>query len=214
MKDKITLGSWAGMWGDSPTIPRQLLDGADLDYLVGDHLAEITMALLARARAEDPAKGFIPDIVRALPPLLGELHERGVKVVSNGGGLNPAAAADALRAAATEAGVPLRVAHVEGDDLAARAGDLRAAGAQDMFTGEALPDGVVTMNAYLGARPIADALARGADIVVTGRCADSAVILGPLMYEFGWSDTDYDEVVPFAVELRGGGPGVSERLRA
>ncbi len=192
MKDKITLGSWAGMWGDSPAIPRQLLDGADLDYLVGDHLAEITMALLARARAEDPAKGFIPDIVRVLSPLLGELHERGVKVVTNGGGLNPAAAADALRAAATEAGVPLRVAHVEGDDLAGRADDLRAAGAQDMFTGEALPDGVVTMNAYLGARPIADALARGADIVVTGRCADSAVILGPLMHEFGWADTDYD----------------------
>lgn len=192
MKDKITLGSWAGMWGDSPTIPRQLLDGADLDYLVGDHLAEITMALLARARAEDPAKGFIPDIVRTLAPLLGELSERGVKVVTNGGGLNPAAAADALRAAAAEAGVPLRIAHVEGDDLAARAGELRDAGARDMFTGEALPDGVVTMNAYLGARPIAEALARGADIVVTGRCADSAVILGPLMHEFGWSEDDYD----------------------
>lgn len=192
MRDKITLGSWAGMWGDSPTIPRQLLDGADLDYLVGDHLAEITMALLARARAEDPAKGFIPDIVRTLTPLLGELHERGVKVVSNGGGLNPAAAADALRAAAAEAGVPLRIAHVEGDDLAARVGELRDAGAQDMFTGEPLPDAVLTMNAYLGARPIAEALARGADIVVTGRCADSAVILGPLMHEFGWADDDYD----------------------
>jgi hypothetical protein len=192
MKDMITLGSWAGMWGDSPTIPRQLLDGADLDYLVGDHLAEITMALLARARAEDPAKGFIPDIVRTLAPLLGELSERGVKVVTNGGGLNPAAAADALRAAATEAGVPLRVAHVEGDDLATRANELRDAGAQDMFTGEPLPDAVLTMNAYLGARPIAEALARGADIVVTGRCADSAVILGPLMHEFGWSDDDHD----------------------
>lgn len=192
MKDKITLGSWAGMWGDSPTIPRQLLDGADLDYLVGDHLAEITMALLARARAEDPAKGFIPDIVRTLTPLLGELHERGVKVVTNGGGLNPAAAADALRAAAAEAGLPLRIAHVEGDDLAARAGELRDAGAQDMFTGEPLPDAVLTMNAYLGARPIAEALARGADIVVTGRCADSAVILGPLMHEFGWADDDHD----------------------
>jgi hypothetical protein len=192
MKDKITLGSWAGMWGDSPAIPRQLLDGADLDYLVGDHLAEITMALLARARAEDPAKGFIPDIVRALTPLLGELHERGVKVVTNGGGLNPAAAADALRAAVAEAGVALRVAHVEGDDLAARAGELRDAGARDMFSGEPLPEAVLTMNAYLGARPIAQALARGADIVVTGRCADSAVILGPLMHEFGWADTDYD----------------------
>ena len=192
MKDKVTIGSWAGMWGDSPTIPRQLLDGADLDYLVGDHLAEITMALLARARAEDPAKGFIPDVVRTLTPLLGELHERGVKVVTNGGGLNPAAAADALRAAATDAGVPLRIAHVEGDDLAARAGELRDAGARDMFTGEPLPDAVLTMNAYLGARPIAEALARGADIVVTGRCADSAVVLGPLLHEFGWADDDHD----------------------
>lgn len=189
---KVTLGAWAGMWGDSPTIPAQIISGVDVDYLVGDHLAEITMALLARARAEDPAKGFIPDVVRALTPLLGELHERGIKVVTNGGGLNPAACADALRAAASEAGVPLRIAHVEGDDLSGRIDELRAAGATDMFTGEALPDTVLTMNAYLGARPIAEALDRGADIVVTGRCADSAVILGPLLHEFGWADDEHD----------------------
>ncbi|UUY05165.1 DUF1446 domain-containing protein [Svornostia abyssi] len=192
MKDKITLGSWAGMWGDSPSVPRQLLDGADLDSLVGDHLARSRWRFSRAPGRRTRAKGFIPDVVRTLTPLLGELSERGVKVVTNGGGLNPAAAADALRAAATEAGVPLRIAHVAGDDLAARAGELRAAGARDMFTGEPLPDAVLTMNAYLGARPIAEALARGADIVVRGRSADSAVILGPLMHEFGWADTDYD----------------------
>lgn len=192
-RERVVLGCWAGFWGDSPAAAEQLVRGADIDYLVADHLAEITMALLARARAKDPAAGYIPDVVDALGPLLGELHAKGIRVVTNAGGLNPAACAAALCAAADQAGVPLRVAHVEGDDLRPRLEELRAAGAADMFTGEALPsDGVLTMNAYLGARPIAQALGAGADIVVTGRCADSAVVLGPLMHEFGWSDADHD----------------------
>lgn len=192
-REQVRIGCWAGFWGDSPAAAEQLVRRADIDYLVADHLAEITMALLARARAKDPAAGFIPDVVAALTPLLGELHERGIKVVTNAGGLNPAACAAALREAAAAAGVPLRVAAVQGDDLVGRVDELRAGGARDMFTGEELPvGGILTMNAYLGARPIAAALGRGADIVVTGRCADSAVVLGPLMHEFGWSDDDHD----------------------
>jgi hypothetical protein len=190
--DTVTIGCWAGFWGDSRSAARQVLAGGDIDYLVGDHLAEITMALLARARAQDPEKGFIPDVVQALTPLLPELAERGVKVITNGGGLNPAACARALQEAADSAGLDLKVAAIEGDDVSGQHEALRAAGGQDMFTGEPLPEFVLTMNAYLGARPIAAALDRGADIVVTGRCADSAVVLGPLLHEFGWSDSDHD----------------------
>ncbi|MBJ7328334.1 MAG: DUF1446 domain-containing protein [Solirubrobacteraceae bacterium] len=188
----VRIGSWAGFWGDSRGAAKQLVLGTELDYLVGDHLAEITMALLARFRMKDPTLGYVPDVVKGLAPLMGELSARGVKVITNAGGLNPAGCAAALRDAAAEAGVSLKVAWVEGDDVLPRLPGLREAGAVDMFTGEALPEHALTMNAYLGARPIATALDMGADIVVTGRCADSALVLGPLMHEFGWSDDDFD----------------------
>jgi hypothetical protein len=176
----VTIGCWAGFWGDSRAAAAQVVRGAEVDYLVGDHLAEITMALLARARARDPGAGYIGDAVEALVPLLGEIHERSIRVVTNAGGLDPAGCARALRQAVAEAGLPLRVACVTGDDLTALAGERR-------------PDAdPLTMNAYLGATPIARALEAGADVVVTGRCADSAVVLGPLMHELGWTPDDYD----------------------
>lgn len=193
MKAQITLGAWSGFWGDSPQTMRQLLDGADLDYLVSDYLAEVTMALLARVRAKNPESGgYIDEAVQVLIPVLGEIHARGIKVVTNAGALNPAGAARALRQAAAAAGLPLRVASVQGDDLALRIDELRVRGARDMFTGEQIPERVLSCNAYLGAFPIAEALAAGADIVVTGRCTDSAVMLGPLIHEFGWNDDDHD----------------------
>jgi len=192
MSEVVTIGCWSGFWGDTPRAASQVLRGAPIDYLVGDHLAEVTMALLVRARIKDPAAGYVPDVVKALAPLLGEIHDRRVKVITNGGGLNPAACAAAFREAAAAAGVPLRIAHVEGDDVLALAPALRATGTADMFTGEELPADPLTVNAYLGARPIAAALDLGADIVVTGRCADSATVLGPLLHEFGWADDDYD----------------------
>lgn len=191
MSDTICIGCWAAFWGDTRTAARQILDGAEVDYLVSDYLSEITMALLARARSKDPGAGFVTDAVDVLAPLLAEIHERGIKVVTNAGALNPAACARAFEEAAAAAGLSLRVAAVEGDDLTPRLGDLIAGKPTDMFTGEPVPSDVMTMNAYLGARPVADALAGGADIVVTGRCVDTAVVLGPLMHEFGWSDTDY-----------------------
>ncbi|HEX8646226.1 MAG TPA: acyclic terpene utilization AtuA family protein [Thermoleophilaceae bacterium] len=178
MRDVVRIGCWAGFWGDTRQAPERLVRGAEIDYLVADHLAEITMALLARARARDPAAGYVGDAVEALAPLLGEIHARSIRVVTNAGGLDPRGCAAALREAAAAAGVPLRVACVTGDDVRA------LASAED---GEPL-----TMNAYLGARPIATALGMGADVVVTGRCADSAVVLGPLLHEFGWSEHDHD----------------------
>ena len=192
MKDVVRFGAWAAFWGDTSRAARQVLRVADLDYLVSDYLAEITMALLARARAKDPAAGFVADAVDTLARVMPELHERGIRAVTNAGALNAAACAEALQRAADDAGVPLRVACVEGDDLMPRLDEILASGARDMFTGEPLPENVSSMNAYLGARPIARALDAGADIVVTGRCVDAAVVLGPLMHEFGWSDDDHD----------------------
>jgi len=192
MPESVRLGCWAAFWGDTSTAVDQILDHGEVDYLVSDYLSEITMALLARARAKDPEAGYVPDALRVLEPRLAEIHERGIKVVTNAGALNPAACARAFREAAAAAGVPLRVAAVEGDDLLGQLDSILAASATDMFTGEPLPSEPMTMNAYLGARPIAAALAAGADVVVTGRSVDSSVVLGPLLHEFGWSDTDYD----------------------
>jgi hypothetical protein len=192
MRDHVRLGCWAAFWGDTSTAVDQILDGSEVDYLVSDYLSEITMALLARARAKNPNAGFVPDAVRVLTPRLAEIRKRGIKIVTNAGALNPVACARAFAEAAEKAGVPLRIAAIEGDDLMGQLDGLRAAGAADMFTGELLPADPMTMNAYLGARPIAQALAAGADVVVTGRSVDSSVVLGPLLHEFGWSDEDYD----------------------
>lgn len=192
MDRTVRVGCWAGFWGDTPQAARQVLDAPDLDYLVADHLAEITMALLARARAKDPAVGYIPDAVDTLISLLPELEERSIKVVTNAGALNPVECARVLQTAVQDRGLSLRVAGIEGDDLLGQAAKVMARAPTDMFTGAPVPRKVSSLNAYLGARPIAQALGAGADIVVTGRCADAAVVLGPLMHEFGWSDADYD----------------------
>jgi Acyclic terpene utilisation family protein AtuA len=192
MKDVVRIGCFAAFWGDRPGAIQDILDGAEVEYLVADYLSEITMALLARARAKDPEAGFVADAVATLVPVLVEVADRGIKVVTNAGALNPAACARALRAAVAEAGLSLRVAAVEGDDLLPRAAEVLAGSATDMVTGAAVPEGPGSLNAYLGARPIAAALAAGADIVVTGRCVDAAVVLGPLMHEFGWKDDEYD----------------------
>jgi hypothetical protein len=191
MKDTVRIGCFAAFWGDTRSALRGLLDDpAGLDYLVADYLSEITMALLARMRAKDPDGGFIAEFVATIAPALPEIAERGIKIVCNAGALNPAAAAGAVRGAAAAAGVSLRVAAVEGDDLLPRAAEF--AGHRDMFTDAELPARPGSLNAYLGARPIAIALAAGADVVVTGRCVDAAVVIGPLMHEFGWKDDEYD----------------------
>ena len=192
MTDVVRFGAWAAFWGDTPRAARQALRVPDLDYLVSDYLAEITMALLARARAKDPNAGYVQDALTTLSGILDEIHQRGLKVVTNAGGLNPADGADALQKAIDDADLPLRVAAVLGDDRLPVIEAVMAGDPKDMFTGERIPSGVSSLNAYLGARPIARALAAGADIVITGRCADAAVVLGPLMHEFGWSDDDHD----------------------
>ncbi|MCW2985367.1 MAG: hypothetical protein JWR63_2937 [Conexibacter sp.] len=192
MAKSIRIGSWAAFWGDTRSAAAQILREDDIDYLVSDYLSEITMALLARAKVKDPDGGYVKDAVAVLKPLLPEISRRGIKVVTNAGALNPTACARALEEAAQAMGVELTVAAIVGDDVMPHLDALVAAGQTDMFTGRALPGTAMTMNAYLGARPIAAALDAGADIVVTGRCVDSATALGPLLHEFGWGDEDHD----------------------
>lgn len=190
----VRIGCAAGFWGDSPEGAAQLVRRGEIDVLVFDYLAEVTMSLLARIRAKRPEAGYVPDFMETLTPLLGEIKARGIKVVSNGGGMNPLAAAKLLSERAGAAGVALTIATVTGDDLTGEIEAARAAGVTEMFTGATLPERVLSANAYLGAAPIAAALDRGADIVITGRCVDSAVTLGALVHAFGWSWTDYDRL--------------------
>jgi len=186
---RVRIGGASGAWGDSPGAVGQLLSGG-VDYLVMDYLAEVTMSLLARRKLADPVAGWVPDAVGYLAPFLPELVQRGVKVVTNGGGLNPEGCRRALAAACAERQVRARIAIVTGDDLLPLAGSLRSA--RTLETGGRPPGALLTANAYLGALPIRQALAGGADIVVTGRCADSAMALGILMHEHGWSPGQYD----------------------
>jgi hypothetical protein len=193
MTKTIRLGGASAFWGDSFMAAPQLLASKSIDYLVFDYLAEITMSILARQRSRDPKAGYAHDFVtNTLKRCLKDIAAQGVKVVSNAGGVNPRGCAQAIEALIAEQGLKLKVAYVTGDDILARAQEFAGAGVREMFTGAAVPPLLASMNAYLGARGIAQALAKGADIVVTGRVVDSAVTLGPCLYEFGWADTDYD----------------------
>ena len=191
----IRIGGATGFWGDSSMGAVQLVKGGQVDYLVFDYLAEITMSILARARATKPDTGYALDFVTAvLKPLIRDIAEQGIKVVSNAGGVNPLACARAIEALLADAGLDLKVGVVLGDDLAERGDEFRARGVTEMFTGTEMPPKLMSMNAYLGGKPIAQALAAGADIVITGRVVDSAVTLGPCIYEFGWTDDDFDRL--------------------
>jgi len=172
----------------------QLVQGGNLDYMIFDFLAEFFMPVLGRMRAMNPALGYGIDFAGGLiAPSLPEIARQGIKLVTNAGGVNPQACAAAFEKMAAECGVKLKVAVVSGDDLLERQaefGDVR-----EMYSGERWPDAKLTaINAYLGAVPIAAALAKGADVVITGRVVDSALVLGPLMHEFGWKPDDYDRL--------------------
>lgn len=189
----VRIGGASGFWGDSMVGAPQLVHHGDIQYLVFDYLAETTMAILTAARRKSADAGYATDFVDvAMRSVLKEVAAQGIKVLANAGGINPQACAAALRQLMDELGVKLKVAVVEGDNLADRLPDLIAAGTRDMFSAEPLPKTTLSANAYLGAWPVATALADGADIVITGRCVDSALVLGPLIHEFGWQPTDLD----------------------
>ncbi|MEN9689057.1 MAG: hypothetical protein RI998_1054 [Pseudomonadota bacterium] len=191
----VRIGGASGFWGDSAVGAPQLVDSGLIDYLVFDYLAETTMAILAAQRRRSPELGYATDFVDiAMKQVLPAVMRQGIKVVSNAGGIHPQACAQALQRMAASMGLQPRIAVVEGDDVMDLLPGLQAAQTRDMFSGEALPDKLLSANAYLGAQAIAQALAAGADIVITGRCVDSAVTLGPLMHEFGWSSQDFDRL--------------------
>ncbi|MDB5394043.1 MAG: hypothetical protein JWM91_1549 [Rhodospirillales bacterium] len=192
----IRIGGATGFRVDSLIAVPQLLGAHKLDYLVFDFLAEGSMGGFGQSAVSDPAGGFAADFIQFyLTPYLHEILAKGIKVVANAGALNPRGCAAAIEHAAAKLGLAPRVAAVEGDDLRPRIDALRTAGHRDMFSGAAFPDeAILSVNAYLGGFPIAAALAKGADIVVTGRVVDSALAVGPLIHEFGWKFDDYDRL--------------------
>ncbi|HVS64047.1 MAG TPA: acyclic terpene utilization AtuA family protein [Thermoanaerobaculia bacterium] len=189
----VRIGGASAFITDSTGAARQLLAVPDLDYLTFDFLAEVTLSILAKVKARRPEQGYARDFVHVvLPDILGECLERGVRIVANAGGVDPAACRDAILAIARDRGLRPRIALVGGDDLMPREEDLRARGITDMFTGRPFPGRLETANAYLGAGPIARALDAGADLVITGRVTDSSLVLGPLIHEHGWGSEDWD----------------------
>jgi hypothetical protein len=193
----IRIGGASGFWGDAARATPQLLAVDNLDFIVYDYLAEITMSIMARARAKDPTKGYALDFVSAaMKPNLAEIARKGVRIVSNAGGVNPRACAAALREVVEELGLNLSVACITGDDLLDQAEQLAGGNISEMFSGESFPDTdkMQSINAYLGAFPVAKALDMGADIVITGRCVDSAVTLGACIHAYGWKPDDLDQL--------------------
>jgi hypothetical protein len=193
----IKIGGATGFWGETDMAMAQFLREGNLDYIVFDYLAEITMSIMARARASDPMQGYASDFVSAIvKPNLERIADAGIKLISNAGGVNPQACGEALRKVISDAGLDLKVVVVTGDDLITDLDRLAASNASEMFTGETFPprEKIASANAYIGAFPIAAALNAGADIVVTGRCVDSAVTLGACIHEFDWSADELDKL--------------------
>ncbi|MGO4200855.1 acyclic terpene utilization AtuA family protein [Rhodococcus sp. TAF43] len=184
MTAPVRIGNCSGFYGDRISAMREMLEGGDLDYLTGDYLAELTMLILGRDRMKDPTRGYAKTFLRQAEDCLGLALDRGVKIVANAGGLNPAGLVDALREVNDRLGLNARIAHVEGDDLIARAAELG-------LDRETTP---LTANAYLGAWGIVECLNGGADVVVTGRVTDASVIVGPAAAHFGWARDDFDRL--------------------
>ena len=177
----VRIANCSGFYGDRLSAMREMLTGGEVDYLTGDYLAELTMLILGRDRMKHPDRGYAKTFLTQLEDCLGEACDRGVRIVANAGGLNPAGLADAIRALAERLGISARIAHVEGDDLLPRAAEL------DLGT-------PLTANAYLGAWGIVDCLNDGADVVVTGRVTDASVIVGAAAAHFGWGRADYNQL--------------------
>ena len=189
---KVRIGCASAFWGDTSTAARQLVEKGKLDYLVFDFLAEVTMSILARAKSKDNKMGYATDFVRQLKPILHLIKRDKIKVLSNAGGINPNACRDILKYVAKESGIELNIATVIGDDLISDLPRIKDLGITEMDRHNQIPESCLSINAYLGAPGMVQALKEGADIVITGRVVDSALVLAPLIYEFDWTYTDYD----------------------
>lgn len=195
----VRIGNGQGFWGDSSRGPVQLVNGGGIDYLTMDFLAEVTMSIMQKLRARDPQAGYATDFVSQLGRILPECADRGIKVIANAGGVNPQACADAVTDLVGKLGLKVTVTTVGGDDILDRLPELIGQGEPfaNLDSGEPLAEHlerVRSANVYLGAFPIAEALAAGADVVITGRVTDPSLTLAPLIHEFDWQPTDYDRL--------------------
>ncbi|MDA8185470.1 MAG: acyclic terpene utilization AtuA family protein [Acidimicrobiales bacterium] len=200
-RDKIVVANAGGFWGDDPTVARRQVEGGRIDYLVMDYLAEVTMAILQKQRQRRPEAGFAGDFIAQLRDVLPACIDRGVRIVTNAGGVNPMACRAAVEDLAREQGVSdqLKVAVIMGDDIYDELDSILSAGEvlANMDTGAPLSDirdRVLSANVYLGAAPVAEALRMGANVVIAGRITDTALTLGPMMHEFEWREDDWDRL--------------------
>jgi hypothetical protein len=199
MADPLRIATCSGFYGDRLSAAREMVDGGPIDVLTGDWLAELTMLILWKGRQRDPSRGWAHTFLTQMEEVLGTCIDRGIKVVTNAGGLNPSGLADQVRTLADRLGLSVAVAHVEGDDLFPRLADLGRAGQRldHMDTGQSLSDAsgqVVSANAYLGGWPIVEALGGGADVVVCPRITDASLVVGPAAWHHGWAPTDWDRL--------------------
>ena len=195
MTEPIRIANCSGFFGDRLSAAREMVEGGPIDVLTGDWLAELTMLILSRLRAKHPGRGFASTFVTQMEQVMGTCLDRGIKVVSNAGGLDPAGCAEALNEVAAKLGLSPTVAYVDGDDLLPRVAELHATGELRPFNADGSFGDVsrfLTANAYLGCWGIVEALQRGADIVVTGRVTDAAVTCGPAAWHHGWARDDWD----------------------
>jgi len=203
-KDRIIIANCSGFFGDRLSAAAEMVRGGPIDVLTGDYLAELTMALLFRLKMKNPEAGYTPTFLKQMEEIMGECLDKKIKVVSNAGGLNPRGLAVELRKIAEKLGLHPKIACIEGDDLMARINELQQAGESlvHLDKGISLKDGglvPITANAYLGGWGIAEALERGADIVVSGRVADASLVMGPAAWWFGWKRDDWDKLAGSAV---------------
>ena len=201
MTKRVRVGAGQGFWGDWLEAPRRLVEGGPIDYLMLDYLAEVTMSILQKQKERDPNMGYARDFIGAVESVLAAVLEGRVRIVANAGGVNPRSCAAALGALVSKkgSGTRLRIGVVTGDDLLPRLDELIAGGhpLANMDTGEPLAtvrDRVIAANAYIGSTPIVEALAKGAQVVVTGRSTDTALTMAPLRHEFGWRADDWDRL--------------------
>lgn len=199
-KKIVRVANGQGFWGDSLLGPVRLVEEGPLDYLTLDYLAEITMSIMQKLKQRDPNAGYATDFVELLRRILPTCKKKGIKVVANAGGVNPQGCRDAIKKVVQELGLKgVKIAVVEGDDILSQLPDLMKGGEtfKNLDSGEAVTsvlDRLTSANVYIGAKPIADALAQGADIVITGRATDPSIALAPLIHEFGWSMDDYQKL--------------------
>jgi len=200
MKHSIRIASGQGFWGDLLTAPMMQVRRGPIDYLVMDYLAEVTMSILQKQKLRNPSFGYARDFIETMDAIIEDVVRKGIRIITNAGGVNPQAAAEAVLAIARSHGISgLRIGIVTGDDILHRIDDLIAAGYPLMHMDTGVPiaqvrDRLLSANVYLGARPVVEALARGAHIVITGRVTDTGLTLAPMVFEFGWSWDDWDKL--------------------